>query len=67
MAMQEAAKREYRRQERYARKQVNLEVTKNRLAFTSLNAQLREMHGTQSRIEDAIRYKSSIFLGYMIS
>jgi hypothetical protein len=63
MAMQEAAKREYRRQERYARKQANLEVTKNRLAFTSLNAQLREMHGTQSRIEDAIRYKSSIFLG----
>lgn len=63
LAMQEAAKREHRRQERYARKQANMDVTKNRLAYETLNAQLREMHRTQSRIEDAIRYKSSIFLG----
>lgn len=63
LAMQEAAKREYRRQERCARKNANMAVTEARLAYNQMNQHLRELARNQTRIEDAIRYKTSIFLG----
>eukprot|EP00981_Chlorochromonas_danica_P002272 scaffold440_cov277-Ochromonas_danica.AAC.6 len=54
--------KEYRRQQRYQRKQANMEVTKNRLEYENMIKELQSLHRTQARIEDNIRYKTSIFL-----
>lgn len=57
-----ARKKSFIRQQRYARKQANMEVTQTRLEYETLEKQIRSLRREQSRIEDNIRYKTSIFL-----
>jgi hypothetical protein len=57
-----AQKKAYVRQQRYARKMANLEVTHNRLEYEAIQKEIRQLNRQQSRIEDNIRYKTNIFI-----
>lgn len=61
-AEQAHLKKEYRRHQRYDRLKANMDVTANRLEYEAMHKELQSMHRTQSRIQNSIRYKSSIFL-----
>ena len=58
----DAQKREYRRQQRYARKEANLEVTRVRLEYEDLNRQVMELNRMSAKNEDKIRYQTHILL-----
>ena len=57
-----ARKKDYIRQQRYARKMANLEVTRTRLEFEAIQKEIRQLNRQQSRIEDNIRYKTNVFI-----
>lgn len=61
-AESDTAKRERRRQERRARVEANLEVTKTRLEYEELQKQVREYSRSHTRAELALKYKTSMLL-----
>jgi hypothetical protein len=54
--------KEYVRQQRYQRTQANLEITRQRIEFDQLEKQMRSLRREASRLEDSIRYKTSVML-----
>lgn len=55
-------KRNYRRQQRHARKEANLDVTRTRLEYEDLDKQVKELNRMASKNEDKIRYQTNILL-----
>jgi hypothetical protein len=55
-------KKQFRRNERYARMKANVDVTTNRLEFDTVEKEVRGLRRDHSRIEDRIRYQTAMFL-----
>ena len=55
-------KKEFQRSERYARLQANMDVTKARLEYEIVQKEVRNLRRDHGRIEDRIRYQTSMFL-----
>ncbi len=55
-------KKEFVRNQRYQRTQANLEITRQRIEAEQLEKQMRSLRREASRIEDSIRYKTSVML-----
>jgi hypothetical protein len=52
----------YKRHQRYQRTQANLEITRQRIESDQLEKQMRSLRREATRIEDSIRYKTSVLL-----
>lgn len=55
-------KKEFQRAERYARMKANMEVTTTRLEYEQVEKQVRNLRRDHGRLEDRIRYQTSMFL-----
>jgi hypothetical protein len=66
-AEQDFRKREYRRQQRNARLQANLDVTRVRLEYDELDKRARELNCLSRKVEDKIRYQTAILIEDMKS
>ena len=58
----DSKKREYRRQQRFARKEANMEVTRVRLEYEEVNSRVKELNRMASKNEDKLRYQTHILL-----
>lgn len=61
-AIYESMKKEYRRNERYARQRANVEVTHTRLEYERLDKEIREMSRRENKIRNFIRYQTNATL-----
>lgn len=58
----DSKQREYRRQQRFARKEANMDVTRVRLEYEEVNARVKELNRMASKNEDKLRYQTHILL-----
>ena len=58
----DSKQREYRRQQRFARKEANLDVTRVRLEYEEVNSRVKELNRLASKNEDKLRYQTHILL-----
>lgn len=55
-------KRDYRRKERYARMAANMDVTRARLEYDSMDKSMRAMRNEHTKVVDCIRYETAMLL-----
>jgi hypothetical protein len=55
-------KREFQRNERYARMKANMDVTKTRLEYEVVIKEVQALRRNHGRLEDRIRYQTAMFL-----
>jgi len=55
-------KKEFRRQERRARMEANLQITKTRMEYEEIHKQIKELRRVHSKVDSKIKYATNILL-----